>query len=72
MDWKTTHQLVQPGPSSQTTSVVIEGFINDSFALHSFDIPSAVIEPQSRQAWRGAANDVLEENRELWERIADL
>jgi hypothetical protein len=63
----------QPGPSSQTTSVVIENLIvEDAVDLTFSDTSSVTIKIHPRSEWQRVANSVLRENKELWERLAKL
>jgi hypothetical protein len=65
-------QNVQPGFSSQTTSVKLESFIvKDGVTLSFFDAYSPVIQ-RPRSIWEKVTREVLQERAELWERLAKL
>ncbi len=64
---------IRPGPSSQTTSVRVENLVvKDSINLGFFDTNSPIIQSPARSSWEEAANEVLQEHAELWERLSKL
>ena len=64
---------IRPGPSSQTTSVEIENLVaKESMNLGFFDTNSPIIQTLARSSWEEAANEVLQEHAELWERLSKL
>lgn len=59
--------------SSQTTNIRIENIVPDeNFSLRYFDAQPAVIYQTLNKSWSEAANDVLKNNSELWQRLAEL
>jgi hypothetical protein len=64
---------IYPGLSSQTTSIELESIIvKDSVNLGFFDVHSPVIQRPTRTSWEEAANEILQEHAELWERLSKL
>jgi hypothetical protein len=64
---------IQPGPSSQTTSVKVENLIaENNINLVFFDVYSPSIQNLTQKSWEEATEEVLQEYGELWERLSKL
>ncbi len=63
---------IQPGLSSQTTCAVEEIVAQDSLSLRFFDINAPTIETSEKNIWDITANQILQEHKDLWARLAVL
>lgn len=62
-----------PGLYSQTTSANVELiFDKDKLNLGYVDIASSEIRESTKRSWADVEAEVLEEDRDLWERLAKL
>ena len=71
--WPNIFEGIYSEFSSQTSNINFEELANiDEINLGFYDATTLIIEPPRERPWDIAANEVLQDNKELWERLAEI